>query len=157
MVFNDRDYTQDAIIKQASLIELHSKDGSALDAGCTCIEGKHLHVIEGLAEEGKGFAVTEKEKMFYDQLAGLSRALRKNMEGDNFDMSQVLHEAELNPSPRKYEPHGLTECEKEHPKILHKLQSCIKKVEKREGCHPPYTDCPVNPVAVCRASVKCPP
>jgi hypothetical protein len=156
MVFNDRDYTQDAVIKQASLIELHSKDGSALDAGCTCIEGKHLHVIEGLAEEGKGFAVTEKEKMFYDQLAGLSRSLRKNMEGDNFDMRQVLHEAELNPSPRKYEPHGLTECEKEHPKILHKLQSCIKKVEKREGCSPPYTDCPVNPVAVCRASITCP-
>ncbi|MCJ7422765.1 hypothetical protein MUP01_00645 [Candidatus Bathyarchaeota archaeon] len=155
MVFNDRDYTQDAVIKQAALIELHSKDGSALDAGCSCIEGKHLHIIEGLAEEGKGFAVSEKEKEFYDRLGNLTRSLRKNMEGDNFDMLEVLHEAGLNPYPRKYELHGLTECEQSHPNVVHKLQSCIKKVEKREGCSPPYTDCPVNPVAVCRASVTC--
>ncbi|MCJ7424963.1 hypothetical protein MUP01_11965 [Candidatus Bathyarchaeota archaeon] len=157
MVFNDRDYTQDAVIKQAALIELHSKDGSALDAGCTCIEGKHLHIIEGLAEEGKGFAVSEKEKEFYDRLGNLTRSLRKNMEGDNFDMQEVLHEAGLNPYPRKYEPHGLTECEQSHPNVVHKLRACIKKVEKREGCSPPYTDCPVNPAAVCRTSIRCPP
>lgn len=61
-----------------------------------------------------------------------------------------------NPESRRYLPHGLTPCEKSHPAILRKLSRCIKKVEKREGCSPPYTNCAVNPVAVCRASVKCP-
>lgn len=156
MPFNDRDYTQDSVIKQASLVELHTKDGSALDAGCQCIEGKHLRLIEGLAEEGKGFALSEKEKQFYDQLGSLSREIRKSLEADNFDMHAILHKAGLNPYLRQYLPHGLTECEKAHPKVVHKLQHCIKIVEKREGCTPPYTDCPVIPVAVCRASIKCP-
>lgn len=168
MVFNDRNYTQDAIVKQASLIELHSKDGSALDAGCQCIEGKHLHIIEGLAEEGKGFAVSEKEKEFYDNLGKLARLIRKNMEAEEFDLHGIMREVmkEKHPEPmhgvfignphRLYLPHGLTECEKAHPKIVKKLARCIREVEKREGCTSPYTDCPVNPVAVCRASVKCP-
>lgn len=150
MVFDDRRYTEDSIIKQMALIELHGKDGSALDAGCGCIEGKHLFAVEGLAEEGMGFALSEKEKRFYENLAEVARKTRKAIEDDTFDYLPQ------NPSPRRYEPHGLTECEQSHPNVLHKLRSCIKQVEKREGCSPPYTYCPVNPVAVCRASVKCP-
>ena len=80
MAFDDRKYTEDAIIKQLSLVELHSKDGSALDAGCGCIEGKHLFLVEGLAEEGKGFAVTQEEKVFYEELGDWARANRKRIE-----------------------------------------------------------------------------
>jgi hypothetical protein len=87
--FDDRRYTEDALIKQLSLIELHSKDGSALDAGCGCIEGKHLFLVEGLSEEGKGFALSEKEKRFYEELGNLARTYRKRIEGSEFDVSEV--------------------------------------------------------------------
>ena len=80
MPFDDRKYTEEAIIKQLSLIELHSKDGSALDAGCGCIEGKHLFLVEGLSEEGKGFALTDSEKKFYDELGDWARNSRKRIE-----------------------------------------------------------------------------
>lgn len=156
MVFNDREYTKDSLIKEWVAIENHSRDGSALESGCACIDEKHLYGSEKYSEEGVGFALSQKEGEFYGLLGSLSRSVRKNIVAENFDMQTVLHEAGLNPYPRKYEPHGLTECEKAHPKVVHKLRACIKKVEKREGCSPPYTDCPVNPVAVCRVSVKCP-
>ena len=85
MAFDDRRYTEDALIKQLSLIELHSKDGSALDAGCGCIEGKHLFLVEGLAEEAKGFALTDPEKEFYDELGDLARTKRKAIEGHEWE------------------------------------------------------------------------
>ena len=85
MSFDDHKYTEDAIIKQLSLIELHSKDGSALDAGCGCIEGKHLFLVEGLAEEGKGFALTDSEKKFYDELGNWARMKRKAIESSEWD------------------------------------------------------------------------
>lgn len=85
MPFDDRKYTEDAIIKQLSLVELHSKDGSALDAGCGCIEGKHLFLVEGLAEEGTGFALTESEKRFYEKLGNQARADRKRIEMQEWD------------------------------------------------------------------------
>lgn len=168
MTFNDRDYTQDAIIKQLGLIELHCKDGSAIDAGCKCIDTKHLYLLEGLAEEGQGFAVSEKERQFYARLGDLVRLIRKNMEVEDFELHGVMREVmgksfpkplhkAGNPYPRKYLPHGLTACEKRYPSVRKKLAACIGEVEKREGCAPPYTLCPVNPVAVCRASIKCPP
>lgn len=152
MVFDEKKYTEDSIVKQLTLIQLHSSDGSALDAGCNCIEGKHLHALEGLAEEGTMTAQNPQEKAFYEDLANIAREKRKAIEEQNWVRTQSS-----NPGPgRKYEPHGLTECEKTHPKILKKISRCIRKVEKREECTPPYDDCPVNPVAVCRASVKCP-
>jgi len=169
MVFNDRTYTEDSLIKQMGLIELHGKDGSAVDAGCACIESKHLYLIEGLAEEGVGFALSQKERDFYTQLSNFARLVRKNIEAEDWNMHGIMREVmkEQHPTPmhgvvignphRVYLPHGLTECEKQHPNVVKKLARCIRKVEKREGCTSPYTDCPVNPVAVCRASIKCPP
>jgi hypothetical protein len=148
VVFDEKKYTEDSIIKQLTLIQLHSTDGSALDAGCSCVEGKHLHALEGLAEEGSMTAENPQEKAFYVELANFARETRKAIEEQKWSS---------NPGPgRKYHPHGLTECEKAHPHVLKKLSRCIRKVEKREGCTPPYDTCPVNPVAVCRASVKCP-
>jgi len=63
---------------------------------------------------------------------------------------------------RKYLPYGLTKKEKKNPKIRRKLMRCIKKVEKsscpmkakkKDGSYD-YKKCLVNPVAVCRASIK---
>lgn len=112
MSFNDRDYTRDSVIKQLSLIELHSKDGSALDAGCACIETKHLYAIEGLSEEGVGFALTDKEKAFYGKLADLARTLRKNIEVENWSLAQ--NPTHLSPCKKKLarclEIHSPEEC-----------------------------------------------
>jgi len=184
MVFDDRKYTEDSAIKQLSLIELHSKDGSALDAGCGCIEGKHLFALEGLSEEGVGFAMSQKEKDFYAKMGEFARKARKSIEESSFEFPHnpvklgpeyyMEHPIEMpevvkrklrwgerikeNPGPRRrYEPYGWTQCEKAHPNVKAKMRRCIKKVEQREGCVGiPYTECPVNPVAVCRASIKCP-
>lgn len=145
MSFNDRDYTVESLVKQLSLIELHSKDGSAVDAGCACIEGKHLYAVEGLAEEGQGFGLSAKEKQFYGKLADVARKLRKTIEDGSFVFP-------TNPVGRLYHPSGLSECEKRYPSVQRKLSSCIQRLEKREGAYVSF-----NPVALCRKSVKCPP
>ena len=156
--FDDHKYTADSIIKQLSLMELHGKDGSAVEAGCHCIEGKHLYAVEGLSEEGVGFATSAKEKDFYAQLSTLSRSLRRGIENEWFSMQDVLHDAGLNPGPRAFLPHGLTETEKHSVKLQHKLSSCIQKAEIR-CCGKEtkdYSGCSCNPVAVCRAQVQHP-
>jgi hypothetical protein len=163
--FNDRDYTYEAVMQQLGLIELHTRDGSAEEAGCHCIETKHLRLIEGLSSEGQSFAMSDKESAFFKDLGSLARALRKNLEVDGFDIHAALHEAGLNPGHRAYLPHGLTTEEKESPALQHKLSSCIGQVEKRccEGHagilydaagHADYSRCSCNPVAVCRKSVE---
>lgn len=152
--FNDRDYTYDAVMKQLGLVELHTRDGSAVEAGCHCIETKHLRLIEGLSEEGVSFALSEKEKRFFADLGNLSRGLRKNLEMEAFDLPSVLRNSGLNPGHRLFQPHGLTETEKTSKTLTHKLASCIRQVEEKEHCKPPYTGCRVNPVAICRASIE---
>jgi hypothetical protein len=156
MPFDDRVYTEDSLITQLALTELHCKDGSAVDAGCHCVPAKHLFLIEGLSSEGVGFTPKENEKRFYEQLGALSRAARRSIEHDEFDMHKALHEAGLNPGMRAYLPHGLTETEKQHPDIRAKLSRCIKEAELSCcGKHTKhYETCSCNPVAVCRASVE---
>ena len=139
--FNDYDYTRDAIIKQLGLIELHGKDGSAVDAGCQCINTKHTYMLEGLSEEMVGFAKSEAEKKFYMDLSAYARDLRRKIDAEDWG----------NPGHREYLPFHLTECEKANPEVKKKLASCIKQAEKKPGA---YVD--FNPVAVCRASIKCP-
>lgn len=90
MTFNDRDYTFDAIIKQLLLVEVHCKDGSASEENCKCIDTKHLYILEGLAEEGQGFALTSKEQDFYRDLADLVRLIRKNMEVEGWSLHGVM-------------------------------------------------------------------
>jgi len=67
-------------------------------------------------------------------------------------------ELEENPRTRGFLPHNLTECEKAHANIRRRLSRCIKKVEIRCCGHhtKDYASCECNPVAVCRATVKCP-
>lgn len=161
MSFDDRLYTKDATIKQLGLIELHCKDGSAVEAGCQCIDTKHLYLIEGLAEEGMGFALSAKERAFYEDLANFVRLTRKRMDMEDWNLHGVMREIMKmkhpepkyphNPGRRKYLPHGLTECEKAHPEVRRKLSRCIKKLEPREE-----TGEIESAVAVCRASIPCP-
>jgi len=145
LTFDEKKYTEDSIIKQLGLIQLHSTDGSALEAGCTCIEGKHLYVLEGLAEEGVMTASNEQEKAFYQNLADVARSLRKAIEQEDFSYMPQ------NPGRRAYYPHGLTECEKSHPAVLRKLARCIRKLEPRERAGEIE-----SAVAVCRANIRCP-
>lgn len=164
MSFNDRAYTSDAIIKQLGLVELHCKDGSAVEAGCQCIDTKHLYLIEGLAEEGVGFSLSATERQFYSQLADLVRLIRKRMEVEDWNLHGVMRDVmkkeypiplrihSKNPYPRKYLPHGLTACEKKYPSVRRLLSSCIKQLEPQER-----TGEIESAVAVCRASIKCPP
>lgn len=86
MSFNPHDYTAQTIIKQFSLIELHGKDGSAVEGGCACIEDKHLINIEGLAEEGVGFALSAAEKAFYQWVADLARNIRIKIDSADFSI-----------------------------------------------------------------------
>jgi len=119
MTFNDRDYTRDAMIKQLGLVELHCKDGSALDAGCACIETKHLYNIEGLSEEGVGFALTEQERKFFQQLGEFARATRKRMEVEDWSLHGVMRET--------MKPHVSPEC-------LRKVKSCMESGKPVEEC-----------------------
>ena len=108
--FDDYDYTRDAIIKQLSLIELHGKDGSAVDANCACIETKHTYMLEGLSEEMAGFAKSQAEKDFYLKVSDLARKLRKKIDAEDWSLHGVMSQVMKpnNPSPRKYLPYGLT-------------------------------------------------
>lgn len=132
-MFNDRDYTQDALIKQLGLVELHGKDGSAVDSGCACIQTKHSFNIEGLAEEGMGFAVSAKEKSFYSGVADWAREIRKNIETETFEL------------PRANNPKRLSVCER-------KRERCIKKLKPKEARGEIK-----SAYAVCYASIPCPP
>lgn len=105
MAFDDHKYTEDAIIKQLSLIQLHVDDGSALDAGCGCIEGKHTFNLEGLSEEQTGFALSESEKKFYERLAKIARTQRHKIEQEEWDEhgddSECVHCENLRGHERK--------------------------------------------------------
>jgi len=149
MVFNEKKYTEEAVLEELALMERHARDGSALNAGCSCIEEKHSILISGLASEAMLMEGSPKERGFYSKLGEFNKKARHEIIDGTFNFPE-------NPTGIQYEPHGKTECERAHPEVLRKISSCIKKLEKKHDCAPPYIDCPVNPVAVCRASVKCP-
>lgn len=136
MSFDVMQYTQDALARELYLVELHAKDGSAVEGGCACIEEKHLLGIEGLAQEGANISTKEKEKKFYAELAALSRNLRKAILEETFSLpySNPIH---------------WTKCELAHPTVQKKIEKCVLRVKGK-----PHV---INPYAVCRASIKCPP
>lgn len=149
--FNGLDYTREAIAEEVSLIERHARDGSAVNAGCACIEEKHLLTLAGLASEGVTLATDQQEKEYYMRLADWARKTRLEIINGEFKVAG-------NPRTRAYLPHGLTQCEKTHPNIKTKLKSCIKETEIKlcgENTKD-YSKCTGNPVAICRASVPCP-
>jgi len=154
--FNDKQYTEDSILKQLVLIENHATDNSILTAGCHCVEGKHLFALEGYSDEGVNIMAEPQKKEFLVALGALARSLRRNMESDKWSMRDVLHEAGLNPSARAYLPSGLTAAEKHSKLLLSHLSSCIKQAEINCCGHhtTDYSKCKCNPVAVCRASIE---
>ena len=101
--FDGLDYTRNAILEELSLIERHARDGSAVTAGCACIEEKHLLLLAGLASEGVTLASDRAEKEYYMGLADLARAKRQEILDRNFKGSKS---------------HGLSKCEK-------KIEKCI--------------------------------
>lgn len=82
--FNDYNYTRDSILKQLVLMELHGKDGSAVDAGCQCINTKHTYILEGLCEEMAGFAKNEAEAKWYLDFSALMRQARQQIDQENW-------------------------------------------------------------------------
>ena len=133
MSFNPRDYTINSLMEELYLIERHSKDGSAIEGGCACIEEKHLIGVEGLSKEGVLFATSNKEKKFYDWLAPHARELRKTIDMGEFRIP-VSHGG-----ARK--SHVFSRCEVEHPSVKSKLVHCLKEDSLKN----------------CRARIKCPP
>ena len=132
MTFNDRTYTQDALIKQLGLIELHGKDGSATEAGCECIETKHLFMVEGLAEEGIGFSKSKKEANFYKDVATWARELRKTI-----DTGEFTHPSNISISSG---PHIFSVCERSTPRVKNRLVKCME----------------THSLTECRKRIKCP-
>lgn len=138
MAFNDRRYTEDSIIKQLGLIELHGKDGSAVDAGCACIETKHLYLLEGLAEEGIGFAVSAKERQFYQDLSNFMRETRKRMEVEDYNLHGVMRKVmerknpvpQIRSSSRMVLSNGLIKCKRKYSDDERKLTRCIEKLKQ---------------------------
>jgi hypothetical protein len=178
--FDDLKYTRKKIRRQLEVIQEHASDGSAFQ-NCRCIQEKHLDMLAEYATEGATIASDLKEKAFYGWLAPWSDATLDNvnyaldlnndavelkMWSDLADDAREIRrelvsgafEAPNPASTRAYLPHGLTIQEKKTPETRHLLSRCIQKVEKAQ-CPPHfvnYTECKVNPVAVCRASVKVP-
>ena len=116
--FSDRDYTRDAVIKQLGLVELHCRDGSAIDAGCQCIDTKHLFLIEGLCEEGQGFALSAAERQFYKDLGDLVRLIRKKMEVEDYNLHGVMRAV----MGKKTDP------------LQRKILQCVKAGGSAEAC-----------------------
>jgi len=74
-------------------------------------------------------------------------------------LSEAEREVRHNPD-REYKPYAWTKCELRYPSVRRKIAACAKKIEERQVCPPSEwgtrPDC-VNPYAVCRAAIKCPP
>ena len=120
-----------------------------------CME-KHASKIIGYAEEIALGSKNSEDKML-EKLAEDAREWRRQIQGLKEEGHAHKH-IEGNPRTRAFLPHGLTECEKEHPSVQKKLSSCIKQAEiSCCGEHTKdYSKCSCNPIAVCRASVSCP-
>lgn len=147
--FDALEYTRSSLAEELGLIERHSTDGSAFEAGCSCIEEKHLLLISGLAREGTMLASDAEEKKFYGKLGEAARELRKTIVDGDFKFPE-------NPFGRAYLPHGLTEEERESASLKRKLSRCIREVEEKQCPRgfKDYSECSANPVAVCRSSIE---
>jgi hypothetical protein len=84
--FDGLEYTRDNIAIQLLQIETHASDGSALDAGCACIQERHLLALEGFSNEGVALSKNENEKKYYLWLSGFAREERKKILEGKFDV-----------------------------------------------------------------------
>lgn len=102
--FDGLDYTRESLLEELSLMERHARDGSAVEAGCSCIEEKHLLLIAGLASEGVTLAKDQAEKEFYMNLADRARELRQQIIQGDWKKADGAH--------------GLSACERKIHKCL---------------------------------------
>jgi len=91
--FDGLEYTRLAILEELALIERHARDGSAVDAGCACIEEKHLLNLAGLSSEGVTLATDKNEKDYYMNLASWARKTRQDILNGDFGATKVKCEA----------------------------------------------------------------
>ena len=117
--FNGHEYTQTSVLEELLLIERHARDGSAVEAGCGCIEEKHLLTLSGLSSEMPTLTKSDKEKDFYARLAETARELRKMVIDADFP-SFELH---IN----KSESGHSVKCEA-------KVQKCIQEGGTEDAC-----------------------
>jgi len=97
----------------------------------------------------------------YPKYAELVRAERKKLEDDpeykpdfeylieTVDEECSVCQLEQNPGPEGYRPYAWTKCELKYPSVQKKIVSCVQQLEGKPGV--------VNPFAVCRAAISCPP
>ena len=111
--FDGLEYTREALAEELALVERHSSDGSAVQAGCSCIEEKHLLNLAGLASEGVTLAADAKEKEFYMELAGLARELRRRVLDGKFSMHGAMRETMKARAPQ---PQACARCLESHSK-----------------------------------------
>ena len=131
------DFERNEILTNLTLLEDHAEKFP-----CPYCMEKHTSKIIGYAEE---IALGENDKEM-QRLAEDAREWRRTIQGAK------EHSHSHNPRRRKYLPHGLTKCEKKYASVRRKLSRCIKKLEPRELAGEIK-----SAVAVCRASIKCPP
>ena len=125
----------------------------------------HIHYARGHMAEAEAELAKE-----YPEHADMVREERKKLEEDpgytpDFDklMEKIDTECEvceLSENPDGYRPYAWTKCELKYPSVRKKIISCVKKVEARQVCPPEEwgtsPSC-VNPFAVCRKAIACPP
>lgn len=142
MSFDARRYTTDGLIKQLLLLELHVRDGSVYECGCSW--DAHLPLIEGLSEEGIKFAKDEGEKEFFDRLMHLARdarlKLQYGIEGEGMEIEGSSNPAGEIRKGEKYihhtlQPEGL--CEEGSFRTVksgeHRIVVCCPKGEWDES------------------------
>lgn len=142
--FNDLDYTTDALMKQLILVQNHVDDGSAVTAGCNCIETKHLFAISGYAEEGQSFAETPEQKEWFGRLQSWAEENRKSLLGTPASKERFAEIAEQAREYRKELEYGEWSHSEtpEHQKCIERMTlECCGEGEK---CH-------CDPVALCHA------
>lgn len=152
-------FQKEQLIKEILLVENHL-------ANFVCPHCLHKHSLttQALAEETLKITPIASEQ---DLMKKIISQFRNPVQQKDLNFIRDLRKKlmEITPNPcdsskendppaRRYLPHGLTEIEKQHQSLRKKLSSCIKQVEEKSNCTPPYKNCPVNPVAVCRASIE---
>ena len=139
--FDGHDYTERSVLEELLLIERHSRDGSAIQAGCACIEEKHLLTLAGLASEMPTLAKSKDEAEFYMNLAKLAREKREEILDANF---------------KGGDPAGPKGEDDPPAHVSAKMERCRREVEVK-CCGKEtsdYSNCTCNPAAVCYATVS---
>ena len=146
MTFDDLKYTEDALITQLGLIELHVNDGSAVEAGCKCIQTKHLHLIEGLSSEGQSFTENGQKQTFHSihDWALKSRSALEKTPDDKELFKRISEEARELRKRIEYE---------DYPKHTLTHKECMKDAIIQCCGHPThdFAHCSCDPSLVCQS------